>query len=112
MAAQATGIKEFELDEEESQKLGDCITDLSAIYGKTFSPKTAAWINLCGAMGLIYGPRIGAYRMRLEQEAKTKPKPVTGPRVVQNLPANPPPQVKPDQLPTPSQLWQEPAAGL
>lgn len=70
MGAAFLGIEELEIDETEAKKMGDALTELGNVYGKTISPKTMAWTNLAAACGMVYGPRIVAYRERLKHEPK------------------------------------------
>jgi hypothetical protein len=102
--ASISGIEELEIDEAEGKKLGDAVEELSRIYGKTISPKTMAWTNFAAALGVVYGPRIMAYRVRMEKEqamGNTAPKP--GPQPVPRNRQDTPPA--PGPLPTPSEFY-------
>lgn len=107
--ASISGIEELEIDETEGKKLGDAVEELSKIYGKTINPKTAAWVNFAAAAGVVYGPRIIAYRARMESETKAAPAtaPKPGPQPVNKKPAEKPLP----QFPTPSDFWSESLAG-
>lgn len=109
MGAALTGMEELEIDDAEAKKLADATTELGKIYGHSISPKTLAWTNFAAACGVVYGPRIIAYRERVKQEAaKRTPKSTPGPIPVNNTRQAPPPtQAAPPKFPTPSDMWPE-----
>ena len=113
MGAALTGIEELELDDEEAKKLADATQELGNIYGHSISPKTMAWTNFAAACGVVYGPRIIAYRERIKQEKAKNPALPTkpGPVPVANKQA-PGPSPKVDPFPTPTQMWPEAFEGF
>jgi len=73
MLAGITSVPEFELDKDESQKLGDAIKNVGQYYGAVFDPKKVAIFHLAMVAGGIYGTRIFAVRNRLAVERAAKP---------------------------------------
>lgn len=67
-----TSVPEFELDKDESEKLGRDITNFGKFYGATFDPKKVAAFNLGVTICGIYGIRIMAVRNRLNAEKLAK----------------------------------------
>ena len=93
MGAFFLGIEELELDDQEAKKMGEAVTELGNVYGKSISPKTMAWANLASVCGMVYGSRLIAYRHRIN----SMPKPVIqpGPQKVPPRPAPPAAQGQP-----------------
>lgn len=80
-----TSVPEFELDKDESEKLGRDITNFGKFYGATFDPKKVAAFNLGVTICGIYGIRIMAVRNRLNAEKQAKgnqPNPVAKPTLI------------------------------
>ncbi len=73
MLAMLTEVKEFELEPDEAKKLGAAMARVQKLYGKYVIPeKWAAWGGLGMAAVGVYGPRIAAYRLRMENEKAEK----------------------------------------
>ncbi len=62
--AKFTGVDELEIDNEEAAMLSQAVTEVAAHYSVAIDPKVMAWIGFAGVAGAIYGPRIGAYKLR------------------------------------------------
>lgn len=71
--AKFTGIDELEIDNEESKLLSEATVEIASHYNVAIDPKTMAWIGFAGVLGTVYGPRIGAYKLRKAMEAKPTP---------------------------------------
>jgi len=69
----ATFIPEAELDREESKLLAESLADVSSFYSQVVDPKIVAWVGLLGVAGKIYGPRIGAFALRMKMEKAGRP---------------------------------------
>jgi len=67
--AKLTGQPIFEISEFEAQMLASSIANVSEHYDLTASSKTMAIVGLCGAIGIVYVPRVVAVR-----QANRKPK--------------------------------------
>lgn len=118
MGAALLKIEELELDEEEGSRFSKRIEDLLKLYPhKVVNQKAMAWAALVATAGGIYGPRIGAYKLRKENEKATKPtihavnqtkqQPQAPPEPQRNMAAN---GAHPEaNFPTPSQFWPESA---
>jgi len=74
LGAAIVDIKELELDKTEAQQYADALKQLMAHYPRKFNPKAVAWLNFMVVVGGIYGTRFTAYRMRIKEENKDKPK--------------------------------------
>lgn len=64
MAAGFTGAAELNIDTDEAGTISKAIADVASHYSVTADPKTMAWVNLAAACGMVYGPRIGAIKLR------------------------------------------------
>lgn len=63
------------MEKPEAERLGAAMIDVSAQYGSMgINPKTLAWIRLMMVCGSIYGPRIGALKLRKMMEAEERAK--------------------------------------
>lgn len=67
VVAMVTGIPEAQLKEEEAQALAEGVCAVCEEYGLAIDGKTGATMQLVGALGMIYGPRIFFYKMRIAQ---------------------------------------------
>lgn len=52
--------------------LGRALIQLEQQFPTKIDPRVVAAVNLAGALGMVYGPRIVAIRMRLADERKSK----------------------------------------
>jgi len=68
VVAMVTRIPEAQLKEDEAQALAEGICAVCEEYGLAIDGKTGATMQLVGALGMIYGPRIFFYKMRIAQE--------------------------------------------
>lgn len=66
--AGATKTPEFALDKDEAKELGQAVANVNAHYGKVLDPKTVAWVALVMVAGKVYGPRVGAWKLRTDME--------------------------------------------
>lgn len=58
-----TGIPVLQLADKEAQDLAEAIAAVAAEYElPLMSPRTVAWLNLVGTVGLVYGVRVIAYK--------------------------------------------------
>lgn len=64
MAAGFIGAQELNIDDDESKTLAAAVAGVAAHYNVTANPKTVAWVNLATALGMVYGPRVAAIRLR------------------------------------------------
>jgi hypothetical protein len=113
----------LEIDEAEGKKLGDAVEELGKIYGHTINPKTAAWVNFAAAAGVVYGPRFVAYRERMKRESAEKPKTAAATNLRPTTNAAPDLEAAVrrhsasnaaragNEIPNPSQFWNEPLEG-
>lgn len=67
-------VPEFELDEEESEKLAKAAMSVAEEYDQVvvLDPKTIAWMNLAKVIGQLAIPRIAAAKIRKSRERATK----------------------------------------
>ena len=72
MAAGFTGAAELNIDEAEAKTIADAAADVASHYSVTADPKTMAWVNLAAALGMVYGPRFGAIKLRVASEKRGK----------------------------------------
>lgn len=84
MLAGFTGVAEMEIDEGESKIMASAVAGVAAHYNVSADPKTVAWVNLASALGMIYGPRIAAVRLRkkTDRPVKVEPKKTDAPTSV------------------------------
>jgi hypothetical protein len=75
MVAGFTGAQELRLDESEAKSIADAAADVASHYSVTADPKTMAWVNLAAAVGMVYGPRFGAIKLRRASEKRNKSAP-------------------------------------
>jgi hypothetical protein len=68
-----TGIDELKIDKEESALMSEALAEVASHYNVAVDPKVLAWLGFAGVMGTIYGPRIGAWKMRRSAEKKGTP---------------------------------------
>lgn len=73
MVAGFTGVSELQIDDAESKALAAAVAGVAAHYNVTADPKTIAWVNLASALGMVYGPRVAAIRMRRKFDKPPKP---------------------------------------
>lgn len=67
-----TGIEELSIDREESRAIAEAALEVQSHYNMVADPKIVAWIGLAMALGSVYGPRVGAYKLRKKMERATK----------------------------------------
>lgn len=60
MLAMKLGRAEFQIDEEEAKLLTEAVIDLSEYYNIKLKGQAGAWAGLIYAVGMVYGPRVGA----------------------------------------------------
>lgn len=68
-------MPELVLGDDESEKLGDSIERVLALYSMDVNPATLAWMSLITTLVVIYGPRWYAIAQRLKEERAKKPAP-------------------------------------
>jgi len=74
-AAGALRAPELQLDKSEADLLGKALIQVEQQFPTQIDPRMIALLNLAGALGMVYGPRVVAIRMRVKEEAKErKPK--------------------------------------
>lgn len=84
MAARVLG-PEMEMEESEAESLLKASSAVADLYGYQPSAKATAWLALAGTVGMIYGPRFMALRIRLKMEqdaAKAEPPEPAGAPVI------------------------------
>jgi pyruvate/2-oxoglutarate dehydrogenase complex dihydrolipoamide acyltransferase (E2) component len=59
----------WEISEDEAHSLAEAAAKVQAEYGLLLTPKQEAWVELIGALGTVYGSRIGS-AMMLKASAK------------------------------------------
>jgi hypothetical protein len=102
MGAAFLNVQELELDKGEAANLADAINRVSEMYGHSIDPRQIVWVNLISVLGMTYGPRVMAYRMRVKSQATGKqPKNVvdirnTQPKPEAKVETNPGPQTPSD----------------
>ncbi len=72
MAAGALKAPELALDEDEAKLLGKALLQVEQQFPTKIDPRMIALVNLAGSLGIVYGPRIVAIRMRVSEERKAK----------------------------------------
>lgn len=72
MGAAILKTSELEISASEAKQLSDATQAVLKEYNHVINPKTAAWIQLCVALGSVYGTRIVAVQMRNKTERKAK----------------------------------------
>jgi len=87
--AGVTKTPEFALDKEEAKELGQAVASVNAYYGKVLDPKTVAWVGLVMVAGKIYGPRIGAWKLRTDMEKASNPPKQSRPAQPRNVASMP-----------------------
>lgn len=70
MVAKGLKVQELELSKEESAKLAEAIHAVQVEYDFVVDPKVVAWGGLIGTASAIYMPRVMAYKIRMQMEAK------------------------------------------
>jgi len=73
-AATWTATPELEIDEDEATGVCKAGDDVLAFYNKIPSPELQVWFGLIAALGMVYGPRVVAIRLRLKREAEERAK--------------------------------------
>lgn len=72
---------ELELDENEAKKVTLALDKLAGHYDVQPSPAAKVWMNFAGAMVAVYGPRVIAIKVRIDnerqKEAASRPRVVT-----------------------------------
>lgn len=68
LAAMGTGLKELMIDEKEGEMLAGAMQAVADEYGLDFGGKTGAAVQLFGAAGMIYAPRIIRIVSRMKKE--------------------------------------------
>lgn len=71
-AAGALRTPELEIDKSEAEILGKGLLELERQFPTQIDPRLLAALNMAAAMGMVYGPRIVAIRVRLKKEAMEK----------------------------------------
>lgn len=66
MIALMTGLPEVAVSDMESKMLATAMSDMSREYGLEVSGKTAATIQLVGTAAIIYMPRVGAIKAKID----------------------------------------------
>ncbi len=101
-------VEELALETDEAEKLAKAIEDLAKFYPVAIDPKKLAWANLGITAAQIYGLRIMAYRLRVQNEKASRPQqPKPAPAPVTAMPkqtAQPPVEIY-----NPSDVWNESA---
>lgn len=84
LLAHVAKTPELALDEAEASALAVAIADVSQHYDvlSRVSAEGVAWVNLMQAIGMVYGPRVIAYKMRKTAE-KREPEPARPFSIVQ-----------------------------
>jgi hypothetical protein len=73
IAANFTHTPELELSEDEAKGLGEATVRVAQEYDLPMpDAKTMAWINLLKVVSVVYGPRVGAVRIRKTREKASK----------------------------------------
>src|ERR1017187_1223324 len=73
IAANFTHTPELELSEDEAKGLGEATVRVAQEYDLPMpDAKTMAWINLLKVVSVVYGPRVGAVRIRKAREKAAK----------------------------------------
>lgn len=75
MLAAITKTSELALDNDEAKQLATASANVAKHYNMLIDPKTADWANLIMVMGMVYGTRLMAIRMRRTTERRDKPEP-------------------------------------
>lgn len=70
MVAKGIKVQELELTKEEAAKLAEAIHAVQVEYDFVVDPKVVAWGGLIGTASAIYMPRVMAYKIRMQMEAK------------------------------------------
>lgn len=68
LAALVTGLPELEISPIEGQMLAGGINAVCQEYGLSLSGKTGAMVQLIGAMGVVYMPRLVVIKKRMDAE--------------------------------------------
>ena len=113
MGANILNAPTLELDQEESKKLADAVQKVAGFYAVAFDPKKVAIVELAAVCGMIYGPRIMAWRIERKKKSAPAPRVTEMPRPAQ-APPQPaaPPRAAVGGLYTPSQVFGDSGAGL
>lgn len=90
-------VPELEIDAKEAKELASAIEGVTDQYKLTLDPKTAAWIDLGRAVGVIYGPRCVSFYMRKKIEAESRRPSATIHPIRPQAPQPAPPQPQPPQ---------------
>jgi hypothetical protein len=86
IGARISGIEELEMSEDESKAMGEAIVRVTEQYDVPMpDAKTMAWINLIKVLGIVYGPRITAVKIRKGREKAAKRQPSTRPFQMPNV---------------------------
>jgi hypothetical protein len=73
IAANFTHTPELELSEDEAKGLGEATVRVAQEYDMPMpDAKAMAWINLLKVVSVVYGPRVGAVRIRKAREKASK----------------------------------------
>jgi hypothetical protein len=72
MLAAVTVSPELTINNGEAVTMSKALKQLADQYDMVIDPKVAAWVNLIGVAGFIYGPRAVMIRERLKDEAKAR----------------------------------------
>lgn len=62
------GIPELAITEQEGAVLARAVSEALSELGVVVSQSTLAWVNLVGALGMVYVPRVIAYKNRVRSE--------------------------------------------
>jgi hypothetical protein len=97
------GLKELELEKDESKKLADAIQDVGKYYNIGFDPKKVAIAQLCIVAGGIYGPMFVQIRRRMKSQRVPQPTPIATPidrqpKQAPQQPARPMSEMSPSDL--------------
>lgn len=72
LAAMATGLQELVISETEGSMLANGLNAVAQEYGLSFTGKTGAAIQLFGALGMVYVPRLFMIKQRMESERQKR----------------------------------------
>lgn len=71
IAAKMTGIPEIEISPPEAVCLAEAVANVSSEYGLSMSGKTGAMVQLIATAAMIYAPRFGAIKKRINEKKNT-----------------------------------------
>lgn len=73
LAANATGLEDLLITEQQSEMLAESLITISAEYGLSMSGKTGALLQLAGTAAIIYVPKIIVIKQKIRARQESAP---------------------------------------